>query len=59
MSIYVGNGLKGGTETYYPVNPPMVVKDPVDQDEQFEPNPKDPPVIETPPEDAEANEDDA
>ncbi len=42
--MYVGYGIKGGAETYYPVNPPMIVEDPSDPAEQHEPNPKDAPT---------------
>lgn len=44
VQIYVGHGIKGGTETYYPVNPPCIHQEPEDPQEQYEPNPKDPPA---------------
>lgn len=37
--IYVGNGHKYETETYYPVHPPKIMEDPYEFDEQPEPTP--------------------
>ena len=40
LSIYVGNGLKYETQTYYPINPPLIMEDPGDMwPEQPEPTP--------------------
>lgn len=38
-SIYVGYGLKRGGSSFNPTEPPMVEKDPLDQEEQPEPTP--------------------
>jgi hypothetical protein len=38
VSVYFGYGVKGGTESYFPVNPPVVNEDPADCQEQSEPN---------------------
>lgn len=43
VQIYLGNGLKGGTETYYPISPPVILEEPEDIEEQYEPNPEFPP----------------
>ena len=45
-SIYVGNGLKNEDLSYYPVFPPMIPVDPVDQECQPEPTPLEAPVKE-------------
>lgn len=37
--IYVGNGQKHEQKTYYPVNPPMMMEDPVEKKVCSEPNP--------------------
>lgn len=37
--IYVGNGLKHEDTLFYPVNPPQIIQDPVEQATAAEPNP--------------------
>lgn len=44
-TIYVGNGLKNESQSYYPVFPPMIPADPIDQAEQPEPTPLQAPEI--------------
>ena len=39
-SIYVGHGLKNGTSSYNPIEPPNVNEDPDEDEEKDEPNPK-------------------
>ena len=39
MSIYVGDGLKFETATYYPVHTPTMMEDPVEKRSYLEPNP--------------------
>ena len=38
-SIYVGNGHKYETQSYYPLNPPLIKQDPQEYGEQPEPTP--------------------
>lgn len=38
--VYVGDGLKYENQSYFPVNPPLVPVDPVDLEENPEPNPQ-------------------
>lgn len=39
VNVYVGHGLKRGDSSFYPTEPPEVLKDPVDQPEMPEPTP--------------------
>ena len=51
LSIYVGNGLKYETTTYYPINPPKIMDDPLEFEEQPEPTP-----LNEPPKEEEVND---
>ena len=42
-SIYVGDGLKRGGQSYTPIEPPEVQSDPFDLEENPEPTPKEEP----------------
>jgi hypothetical protein len=48
-NIYVGHGLKRGDMSFNPIEPPDVMKDPVDQLEQPEPTPLIAPELEPEP----------
>jgi hypothetical protein len=39
VSVYVGYGLKRGDVCFNPIEPPEIMKDPIDQSEQPEPTP--------------------
>ena len=49
VNIYVGDGVKKGDTSYYPIEPPEVQADPTDQTEQPEPTPLTEPVVEQAP----------
>lgn len=55
-SIYIGYGLKRGDSSFNPTEPPMVEKDPVDQNEQPEPTPLHEPVAPVVPAEGEEGE---
>ena len=42
-NIYIGNGIKVGGDSFYPIQPGLVGDDPEDGNEMPEPNPKDAP----------------
>jgi hypothetical protein len=48
INVYVGNGQKYETTTYYPVNPPKILEDPTEFTEYPEPFPLTEPVVEQP-----------
>jgi len=37
--VYVGEGLKHETPTYFPVTPPVMCQDPIERSVEEEPNP--------------------
>ncbi|CAI2368131.1 unnamed protein product [Moneuplotes crassus] len=49
LQIYIGDGLKNETKTYYPTFPPEIPSDPSDLPEVAEPNPKEAPPQEEEP----------
>lgn len=47
-NIYIGNGVRLGSNMYYPLHPNEICKDPEDNEEFSEPNPnKEPDIIES------------
>ena len=46
MSVYVGYGYKYEQKTYYPINPPAIMDDPEEFEEQPEPTPLEEPAPE-------------
>jgi hypothetical protein len=49
VQVYVGYGQKAERKTYYPIQPPVILREPKGLQEQPEPTPLEAPILEQPP----------